>query len=86
MLPAQPSALPVLSFCPLSLPVSANNAFFPFVLFLVPSNSPCVSSTHAEVMTPPSNGFASGCYELFPAWRKWGQPRMSGALKSYQII
>ncbi|KAH8764053.1 hypothetical protein BGZ57DRAFT_902876 [Hyaloscypha finlandica] len=87
MLPAQFSALPffpsVLFLFP-SLPTMP--AFFPFVLFLVPSNSPCMSSTHAEVMTPPSNGFVSRCIELFSVWRKWGQPRMSGALKSYQII
>lgn len=76
MLPAQSSALPV----------SANKPFFPFVLFRFPSSSSCMSSTHAEVMTPSSNGFVSGCYELFPVWRKWGQPRLSGALKSYQII
>jgi hypothetical protein len=76
MLPAQSSALPV----------SANKPFFPSVLFRFPSSSSCMSSTHAEVMTPSSNGFVSGCYELFPVWRKWGQPRLSGALESYQII
>jgi hypothetical protein len=54
MLPAQSSAHPV----------SANHAFFPFFLFLVPSNSSCMSSTHAEVMTPPSNVLRVPCVEL----------------------